>query len=49
MNHEYFVVDIDQENETITVANPWQDHDEITLTIEEFQRGFNRLSTNPLE
>jgi hypothetical protein len=47
--HEYFVTDVDLENETITVANPWTDHDAATITLDEFQRTFRRLSTNPLE
>jgi hypothetical protein len=51
-DHVYFVVDTDTTYGTITVANPHLgdggEHEEIELTLEEFQRGFNRLSTNPL-
>ena len=48
-NHVYYVVNVDSAEETITLANPWSPHEEVELTMEEFQGAFSRLSVNPLE
>jgi hypothetical protein len=49
MNHEYYVVKVDQVARTVTLRNPWGwDRDETTVTFDQFQRAFQRVSVNPL-
>ncbi|MBN1953459.1 MAG: WXG100 family type VII secretion target [Anaerolineae bacterium] len=48
-NHEYYVSHVDRELGTITLRNPWGwGWGETTLSFEEFQATFRRVSVNPL-
>ena len=47
-NHEYYVLDVDETKETIHLGNPWGWEKDVTLSMDEFQRTFSRLSVNLL-
>lgn len=45
-NHEYYIKAVDKVSGTVTLGNPWGWGQDVTLTMDEFQRGFQRLSVN---
>lgn len=47
-NHEYWVSNVDVANNKVELRNPWGYEPPVTLTMEEFQRTFRQVSTNPL-
>lgn len=48
-DHEYYVTGVDSQAQTVSIRNPWGwEYSELTLSFEEFQEAFRRVSVNPI-
>jgi hypothetical protein len=47
-NHAYYIMDIDTEEGTVTMGNPWG-FGHVTLTEDEFKKNYSQVYINPVE
>lgn len=49
-DHSYYVTNVNEETKTVTLRNPWGwNRGETMLTFDQFKKGFQRISTNPIK
>jgi RHS repeat-associated protein len=51
VNHEYYLVGIDAEQQTLTLRHPWEwnDTNMVTIPYEEIDNNFRRIRANPID